>query len=79
MSRAERRAKFRGTPKALRGVPALDIKESDLRRYLPQAQDGDILTIKGFGRGQAGGFVRVEHGNETPIRIKVRRDGLDKR
>lgn len=82
MNRAERREQRRegrrNTPSDLRDVPVLDITSSDLAQHFPGLEDGDIVTLKGFGRGQSGGYVKVERGQESPVRIKVRGYGLVK-
>lgn len=78
-NRKARREKLRGTPKHLRGVPVLDISAEQLASYFPGKEDGDIMTIAGFGRDQKGGVVRVAPGKETPLRVKVRQNGMVKR
>lgn len=73
MGRAARRAEQRRIPKALRNVPIVEISAQHLYEKLPGNKSGDIVKLTGFKRGPRGGLVRCEPGEETPVKLELRK------
>lgn len=72
MNRAARRAEARRVPQALRSVPIVSVTPQHFYEHFRNHQPGDIITLKGWKRGERGGLVKCAEGEETPVKLELR-------
>lgn len=75
MNRATRRAAIKQLPRHLRGgVPVISVTPEHWLQYFARYQPGTIVTIPGWRRRADGhGVEKCEPGEETPLRLELRR------
>lgn len=73
MNRAARRAEARRLPRSLRSVPIVSVTPQHFYEHFRNHADGDIVTLKGMKRGPRGGLVKCEPGQETPVKLELRK------
>ena len=51
-------------------IPVLDLTRAHIAQYIPDAIEGEIVTIHGF-RWDGAKVERCEHGKETPFKLHI--------